>query len=432
MFHHLPLPDRLKYIFPLRPVRYKELPATLQASLSKLLQKKLLPETLVRPFHATIPMGWNWAVAIANNISSNLLRMSYTLLQAPKYATHLTSMKGQLITFSKGDSLMEAYIDDILGAFADWDPVDVSNFYNFTVSVFESHGLPRHPKKSLPLNQIETKKVTFTGWTWSLNEHRVYPEASKIAKLQQEIRDIDRSNISIRDLLSLTGKCVWFSLAQRPLLAIFDSIFNYHEEPILDKPAHPTDKDIAELNLLSNLLPLAVINLKTPWAPIIIATDASEHAGAVVYTTVSPEVAKDIYTAFLTAIPKGNMPPDPQSSAGLAYINKLKRAARNASWTTAFVHKWKRKEHISCLESSILASSLQWAASKGLSGKRTLWLTDSACSLGAFAKGRSSIRSLLARCRKAAAISIAHNLYPRFSFVPTGFNPADAPSRPHS
>ena len=65
----------------------------------------------------------------------------------------------------------------------------------------------------------------------------------------------------------------------------------------------------------------------------------------------------------------------------------------------------------------------------GLADKKTIWLTDSASTLGVMVKGRSSIKGILARCRKAAATIVAHNVQPLICFVPTNSNPADAPFR---
>ena len=353
------------------------------------------------------------------------------LFHTPTYAKATHTLDGQLRRLNQGDALIDSYIDDILGVFAEWQKQDISDLYKFTVSIFESAGLPRHPAKSLPLDAVETSLITFTGWIWDLDLSLVYPAPDKVSKLQRSIADIDRLSISVRTLLSLTGKTIWFSLVQRPLLALLDSIFRYSEESLLDKPAYPSEGDMSELQQLSRLLPLACIDLRASWSPIIIATDASTVAGAVVYCETSPSTARLLYDFFLRAVPKGNLPPDPATAEGSAYICALRRVITSATWTTAFVHKWKYEEHISGLEASIIALSMQWAASKGLTSTNVVWLTDSASSLGAFVKGRSSVRSILARCRKVAAICIAHNLFPRVCFVPTELNPADGPSRPH-
>ena len=191
MFHHLPLPPRLSHLFPLRQVYFGELPAQLQTALSNIFGTKLQPDTLLRPFHATVPMGWAWAVTIANNVSSRLLIHTYTLFRTPSYARTLHKLDGQLRSVQAADALLDAYIDDILGVCADWSDSDIINLYRFTASTFEKHGLPCHPTKSLPLNEVRKNYVSFTGWIWHFRESLVFPDQDKIRDLEQDIAKKD-------------------------------------------------------------------------------------------------------------------------------------------------------------------------------------------------------------------------------------------------
>ena len=362
-------------------------------------------------------------------MSSSILHRAYTIFPSLPAPSEAHTLNGQLISLRNGDALIDFYIDDVLGLCAGWTPQQVNNLYRHCVCLFEEYGLPRHPKKSLPLQETEVRQVSFTGWILDLKRQVVFPNTNKVLQLQRTIRSIDRESITVRELMTLTGKVIWYSLSQRPLLSCLDSIFRHHQSKHLDLPAHPSREEILELRRLSMLLPLAHINLRLPWSRLIISTDASGRAGAVVYASVQPHEARALYAAFLKAVPKGNRPPDPDSQAGKAYILQLQRLVEQARWTTAYAHKWRRQEHIGCLEASIPASSLHWAASKGLQDHNFIFLTDSSSTLGAFSKGRSSIGNLLARCREVAAITLAHNLSPRFCFIPTKINPADAPSR---
>ena len=53
---------------------------------------------------------------------------------------------------------------------------------------------------------------------------------------------------------------------------------------------------------------------------------------------------------------------------------------------------------------------------------------DSAAAAGAYKKGRSASRALNGLCRQACAIICCGDLEPFLAWVPTGENPADAPS----
>ena len=59
MFHHLPLPPRLRHFFPLKPVSFRNLPPQLKSAMSKLFGRCISETEILRPFHATVPMGWN-------------------------------------------------------------------------------------------------------------------------------------------------------------------------------------------------------------------------------------------------------------------------------------------------------------------------------------------------------------------------------------
>ena len=257
----------------------------------------------------------------------------------------------------------------------------------------------------------------------------VLPQPAKAASLSHSINKINPNQITVKQLLTLIGKAIWFSLARRPLLSTLDAIFRHHENVRMQALAMPNERELRELRTLATLLPLSQVSLKLPWSPIIIAVDASLLGGAVVYTTTTSQMAMHLYRMFLQAAPHGNTVPNVHSNEGSAYLKELQAMIKQSKWITAYTHRWRWKEHIASLEASILSSSIEWAISKNLTSQQFIILTDSSATLGCMTKGRSSIRGLLARCRKAASLVHAHNLYPRLAFTPTSCNPADGPSR---
>lgn len=101
-------------------------------------------------------------------------------------------------------------------------------------------------------------------------------------------------------------------------------------------------------------------------------------------------------------------------------------------WTTAFCHKWKRKEHINALEATTAVLALEWAVSFEICGHRIVLLSDSLVANGALSKGRSSSARLCLACRRFAALSVAHDVDAVICHVPSSLNPAEGPSRPSS
>ena len=429
MFHHLPLPTKLERLFPLQSVLFRDLPPALQEALRELPHLVCIPSARLRPFQTSLPMGWTWAVVIAQAVSSSLLQIGTALYAEPNQLPKVHRLNGDIHTIKDGDALIDSYIDDAIAICANWAPEDIAKLQLSLQTVFEEHGLPFHPEKSSPRGVIIKDKITFTGWTWSLTEKVVFPHPDKIYRVQQSVRELVHTNATTREVLAIVGKLIWFALAKRPLLSILQDTFALNDQ-LLDHFAKMTPSMERELHTLASLLPLSFVDMGAEWTNMIIATDASETAGAVVYGTIDPTIARNLFATFLRASSNGNTAPTIHSEEGRAYIALLEHVTTTVQWITAFTHRWTRREHISGLEASILALSSQWAASRGLSHRNTVWLTESACVLGAFKKGRSSIPHMLTRCRKVAATTLAHGLIPRYCFVPSHLNPADEPSRP--
>ena len=78
-------------------------------------------------------------------------------------------------------------------------------------------------------------------------------------------------NQIFKQLLTLIGKAIWFSLARRPLLSTLDAIFRHHENVRMQALAMSNERELRELRTLATLLPLSQVSLKLPWSPIIIA-----------------------------------------------------------------------------------------------------------------------------------------------------------------
>ena len=123
--------------------------------------------------------------------------------------------------------------------------------------MFEEHGLPWHPTKSLPLDQFADDTLQFTGWVLHLRHHVVPPKPHKVALLRLAISPIDALSVTVREMLSLTGEYFWFSLTSRPLLSILDAVFRLNEETNLDYRAFPTKREIAELQRTADLLSIS-------------------------------------------------------------------------------------------------------------------------------------------------------------------------------
>ena len=390
MLHQLPLPTKLHYLFPLASLAFQKLPEPLQLQISSQLGFIPEPSDLVRPFQTTISMGWSWAVAIAQCIASNILNQARKLC-LPFANASLNHLNGTYVNLHNGDSIVDSYIDDVFCLCAGWPSIYVIQLYRTIAKLFNDYGLPRHPQKSSPLTQPVTGTMTFLGWEINITKRLIYPNPRKSSALAQDITTRSPSCISTISLLTLLGKAIWLSLARRPLLSTLDTIFRHRQTTDIESPANLQNAEWQELIDLTNLPPLAQVNLRLPWSHFVLATDASLQGGAVVYTLTSATTAMRIYDAILKASPNGNMPPSVSNPLGSAYYDMLSAFSKRSKWVVAYSHRWKREEHIAKLEASILTSALQWAISRNITSHQLLLLTDSSASLGALSKGRCSL-----------------------------------------
>jgi hypothetical protein len=92
-----------------------------------------------------------------------------------------------------------------------------------------------------------------------------------------------------------------------------------------------------------------------------------------------------------------------------------------------------RKQHgarAGALEAAGVTLMLRWLLRTPTKhGTRVAALVDAQAVIGALLKGRSSAPTLRCEVRRIAALTFAGDFWPRYVYVPTSCNPADAPSR---
>ena len=92
--------------------------------------------------------------------------------------------------------------------------------------------------------------------------------------------------------------------------------------------------------------------------------------------------------------------------------------------------KAKYKAHSGALEAAGVSIMLRWLLrSPEKHNARVCALVDAQAVIGALAKGRSSAPTLRHELQRIAALSLAGGWCMRYVYVPSAFNPADAPSR---
>jgi hypothetical protein len=99
-------------------------------------------------------------------------------------------------------------------------------------------------------------------------------------------------------------------------------------------------------------------------------------------------------------------------------------------WTESSRWKWRETEHNNILEARAgLSSAALVVQQPSAWGSRVLLISDSQVTIGAFAKGRSSVKVLNMLCRRVAAIAFACRVKFHWRYIRTHRNHADGPSR---
>ena len=187
----------------------------------------------------------------------------------------------------------------------------------------------------------------------------------------------------------------------------------------------------SELLASALLLPFAQFDLSSPWSTRLECTDASMSGLGRAFGIVPEMVVRTLarYTDHQGVYTNLSLP----WGIGLKQrhvcpMRKVRLPIERIRWTKCGV-PWRCK-HITLGE----ADAACWAAEDRLRrpldcGGRFVHGLDSAACTGAFTKGRSSSHQLNSRCRRMASINISGGHEVFYSWMPSGENPADDPSR---
>ena len=297
-------------------------------------------------------------------------------------------------------------------------------------------GLHAKPSKvAPPTHCTETIGLEFDG-----RELTVGVSVPKLQRLCDDTQSIiDRRWCTGEDLSRIVGRWTWAMLVRRPALAIFSSVYRFIEAA--GRVAFAVWPSVErELAVAIGLAPLLFASVADGWCSNVVASDASMEGMGVVAAPVTHAVVAEV--ARDRAMPGSQDPehyqavaPAPRAAIAVAQAAPVPRPPPPAQladvqWTTIVSSRWEREEHINALELRAAMTAVRWAlSSSSAMNSRLLLLCDSSAVLGALSKGRSSSVLLLRRCRRMSAWLLASGLRLFMRWVPTEWNPADAPSR---
>ena len=101
----------------------------------------------------------------------------------------------------------------------------------------------------------------------------------------------------------------------------------------------------------------------------------------------------------------------------------------SGAWRERRRWRWKRRGHITLLETEVVSAWIRESAEKDHGPRRLLGLADSRASLGSILKGRSASVALHAALQRSNACLLATGSQVAMCFAPTRLNVADDPTR---
>lgn len=322
------------------------------------------------------------------------------------------------------------YIDDlnIYGT----DPVAMSLIIDNYLQVMSAAGLPAKPKKVIrpTADGMECLGIHVNGRTGDVGM-----SIPKLQRLKQATDQLLVQRFATgRQVAAVVGRWNWAALIRRPAMAVFSAVYRFID-CARDTSYRIWPSVYRELWTMSRLAPLLSSNIRSVFAPIIIASDASELACGVVYRVATPSQVSSLdsirtypgqqpFPPMVTRVVEGN-----KNGTG-------KEGTPLCNWKIAISHRWRHEEHINGLEVRSALAAFRWSLTKPsvlrpspTDHTKLLLLCDSSATVGSMNKGRSSSHNLLRPLRSITSLVLATGITIHVKWIPTGLNPADAPSR---
>ena len=348
------------------------------------------------------PMGWSWSPFVAQQASSFLAR------EACPCSLHVVH-KGENRVM-KGSAIM-TYLDDIGGITrgrSELDAVAGAEKLLCTLKAkAEEYGLETHK------DQVG-REVTELGVQLRATHGTVIatPSPKKLLLLMRATRFVaTRRSIQKQAFLCVLGHWAWMLQLQRSQYAVLDEC--YRATVTSAAYVHISARVKQELVWLVKLAPMLRADLGSQLCRTMYMVDAGPEGGAVVSTLLTQ---------------------------GEQYSSEVELGAYpRAVWRLGATGTWSRQEHNNLCEARTNLWALERAgrdearsarkAGRPSLPRRVIVYTDSLVTKGAFAKGRSSSRSLNRLCRKHTALCVLFGVVGIFRYVASAENWADGPSR---
>jgi hypothetical protein len=439
-FYHFQLPEELRCYFGMRPI-FCEQPSCSQS--------QSIPRSKLYPRLKVLPMGWNHALFWCQAIHQHVVQQAG--------ATIDTCLEDKAIAPASSMFHIE-YVDNfiVLGT----SKAQVDEVAAAGVKALRDKGLVVHEEES------SHGKIKVLGWEFEDTKLRPLSHRVWRVKLAME-RLLEVGRVSGRQLEKVVGHASFICLGRREGLSVFGETYTFIHRHYWS-PHRIWSSVRRELQIFCGILPLLWRDLSSPWCAEVTATDASTW-GLGATTAVFPQhEVKDLgsfserwrfehesyrkpraSTMGAAVCGEGEESEvfnwaatnehNPSNLEPISFFAKksIDKKFRNLTldtvlkpWKVVGRYKWKRQEPMPVLEGRAALYAVKHALRDvNHFHKRHLLLSDSISAVCALDRGRGKSFRLRRVTQQVAALSLCSGCSFHYRWLPSEWNPSDAPSR---
>ncbi|CAE7247208.1 unnamed protein product [Symbiodinium sp. CCMP2592] len=439
-FYTLSIPDDLARMFTLPAIEAGRL------GITSVDGNACGTKTLIVPYLKVLPMGWNWALHICQQVLLNAI-------------DHAGFDGSQIVGDKRGavevrhdtDLAVAGYVDNfgVFGVNAD----SVNSGLRRICDILRGWGLTVHEV------EVAQQQCDFVGLHFDGQTGFVSIKTSRLLKIKSAIEELLRLQVCTgRTLQLILGHCTWALMGRRQGLALLRASYAFVHQN-LSCASRLWESVRKELQWIAALLPLFRFKINTGWSSDVVASDSSPWGVGVCHRQLDVGQVRsigscserwrfkfeDALQARERALQERTKPGQPEEliscvphSTGKnnSFITSLgfeevpHDIMLRKHWCVAWSKPWEHEANILHTE----ARALTWSVEHLLRAnrciqKRLLCFSDNLPLVLTATKGRRKSAHLNKQLRKLAALCLATGSKVHVRWVPSEINPADAPSR---
>ena len=397
----------------------------------------------VYPCMQVVPMGWSWAMWLAQRVHQHQACIALDISPAQVLADGRPPP-----SMSSGEPVIIPYADNL--NVCGIDSQRVQSAKDKVVQQLQSVGFRVHEEEDA------SAVVQALGFILDGQKGEVRPIPRKRDKLRLVLLWLStRPKITGRALERVIGHSIHMFMLRRELLSVFRAVYDF-KVAHYKKPVRLWASAAKECKWAAALLLVCKSDLRLPWCGDITVSDACLTGTAVATLHSDPSTARSVgqcremwrfksrdplsrardavlkldpFADVSSVKPLTTEKQDPfQINAEFQHVPES--LACSDKWVTQFATRMQYSEHITLLEGrgslQAIRHKLRTARNFGL---KHLHLGDNLGMTLAYDRGRAKSIPLLMCCRRAAAYSVAANCTFTHRWLPSEWSAADGPSR---